>query len=378
LTVRDVQDADDWLEELLAIEETSESGEIITKPRFPNLRHLSLFSTTMISFPSLPLHRLTHLDLSHNFLNSIPTSLSSLHSLQSLNLSNNMIVSVRNAPSALGNITTLNLSKNRIDCLVGLERLLGLERVDVRSNELYEVGEVGRLAVLPHIKEVWCSNNLFDQTGVDWRSDLGIAFAQEAKTVTVDDRPWTWQEKRTVDAAVAARGRTQSRPHSRNPSATAHSQPAGHHHHPHPQSQKPSPIQSSHQATNTAPQGNGHAGPSRGPSTHVSPTIAATSQSQASTPPSSTAVHKKRRPRRVITLDDDVQEEPAQTQEERIGGSLRLPAKTTTSKDNDSARGGGNGIGNASFTMPKKTAKRSVILSSTFDPPAGRQEGSQG
>jgi hypothetical protein len=330
----------------------------------------------MISFPSLPLHRLTHLDLSHNFLNSIPTSLSSLHSLQSLNLSNNMIVSVRNAPSALGNITTLNLSKNRIDCLVGLERLLGLERVDVRSNELYEVGEVGRLAVLPHIKEVWCTNNLFDQTGVDWRSDLGIAFAQEAKTVTVDDRPWTWQEKRTIDAAVAARGRTQSRPHSRHPSASAQSQPAAHRHRS--QSQKPSPIQPSHQPTITAPQGKAQSGPSRGPSTHVSPTTAAPSQSQASTPTSSTAVHKKRRPRRVITLDDDVQEEPAQTQEERIGGSLRLPAKTTTSKDKDSSRGGGNGNGNASFTMPKKTAKRSVILSSTFDPPTGREGGSQG
>jgi hypothetical protein len=172
----------------------------------------------MISFPSLPLHRLTHLDLSHNLLNSIPASLSSLHSLQSLNLSHNMIVSVRNAPQVLGNITTLNLSKNRIDCLVGLERLLGLERVDVRSNELYEVGEVGRLAVLPHIKEVWCVNNIFDQAASgDWRTDLGIAFASEGRNVIVDDRPWTWQEKRNIDAALATKGRQS---HSRVPSST--------------------------------------------------------------------------------------------------------------------------------------------------------------
>jgi hypothetical protein len=259
-----------------------------------------------------------------------------------------MITSVRNAPSALGNITTLNLSKNRIDCLVGLERLLGLERVDVRSNELYEVGEVGRLAVLPHIKEVWCANNLFDQIGVDWRTDLGIAFAQEGKTVVVDDRVWTWQEKRNIDAALATRGKAQSRTHSRQPSA-AHVAPSAHQH----QRQREPISQPPHRPADKS----GDAGPSRGPSTHVSP--AAAGPSQASTPTSSTAVQKKRRPRRVITLDDDVQEEPAQTQEERIGGSLRLPAKN----------GNGGAQRDASFTVPKKVSQRSAISASTFDPP---------
>lgn len=305
----------------------------------------------MISFPSLPLHRLTHLDLSHNLLNSIPASLSSLHSLQSLNLSHNMIVSVRNAPQVLGNITTLNLSKNRIDCLVGLERLLGLERVDVRSNELYEVGEVGRLSVLPHIKEVWCVNNIFDQAaGGDWRTDLGIAFASEGKNVVVDDRPWTWQEKRNIDAALAAKGRQS---HSRVPlSTTAARIPA-----PPPRQARSKPA-----APVAPPQAkpdvqSSDSGPSKAPKTHMSPT---NTISPAST--TSAAVHKKRRPRRVITLDEDVQEETRQ--EDRIGGSLRLPK---TEREGDGERK--VGTTNTSFTVPKKTQVRSGIGANPFQPP---------
>jgi len=317
--------------------------------RFPNLRHLSLHSTTMISFPSLPLHRLTHLDLSHNLLNSIPASLASLHSLQSLNLSHNMIVSVRNAPQVLGNITTLNLSKNRIDCLVGLERLLGLERVDVRSNELYEVGEVGRLSVLPHIKEVWCVNNLFDQVaGGDWRTDLGIAFASEGRSVVVDDRPWTWQEQRNIDAALATKGRQS---HSRGPSSTTAARVSA------------PPSRNGHDRTNATSdprrqeaKPDADAGPSKTPKTHLSPTSA--------TSVSSAAVQKKRRPRRVITLDDDVQEEPS-SQEERIGGSLRLP-KTERKAEGDRKVG----TTTASFTVPKKVQHRSGIGANTFQPPS--------
>jgi hypothetical protein len=185
LTVRDVQDGDDWIEDLLA----DISAPDAPTPRFPNLRYLALPSCSLLNFPTLPLSELRQLDLSHNLLNSIPSALASLPHLRSLNLSNNLITSVRNAPAALSHVVTLNLSKNRIDCLVGLDRVLSLERVDVRSNELPEAAEVGRLAVLPRIKEVWCANNAFDIPNEDWRTDLGVAFAQERKQVVVDDRP---------------------------------------------------------------------------------------------------------------------------------------------------------------------------------------------
>lgn len=367
LTVRDVQDADDWIEELLSVEDTETPEDQAQNPpsaRFPNLRHLSLYSTTMISFPVLPLGRLTHLDLSHNLLNSIPSSLSHLHSLQSLNLSNNLIQSVRNAPQVLGNITTLNLSKNRIDCLVGLERVLGLERVDIRSNELMEVGEVGRLAVLPHLKGVWCTNNLFDHDGEDWRSELGTAFAVEGRheIVVVDDRPWTWQEKRKIESALATRGRTRrgnthpvSQPHSRQASSTTSQSPASRPAQAQtPRQQAVTPTTSTHIPTPTS---------DAGPSTRTSP-------AQGTVPdpvpaPASAAVHKKRRPRRVITLDEDTStSKPKEDDLPRIGGSLRLPPKS----DNQATRSFGSGAG-TEIRPSKVGPKRSALGADTFKPP---------
>jgi hypothetical protein len=200
LTIRHVQDADDWIEELLIADD---------KARFPNLRHLSLSGTSLISFPSLPLASLTSLDLSHNLLNEIP---SLPESLVSLNLSHNLITSVRNAQ--LGSIRSINLSNNRIDCLAGLEAT-ALQRIDVRKNEITEHGEIGRLAVLPHIKEVWCADNALTAEQ-DWRVKLGATFAAEGKEVIVDDTEWTWMEKRAIDARLAGQGR-----HMRAPTVPA-------------------------------------------------------------------------------------------------------------------------------------------------------------
>lgn len=356
LTVRDVQDADDWLEELLSVISTDEPGSDSAKPsaRFPNLRHLSLFSTTMLSFPVLPLTRLTHLDLSHNLLNSIPSSLSHLHSLQSLNLSNNLITSVRNAPSVLGNITTINLSKNRIDCLVGLERVLGLERVDVRSNELMEVGEVGRLAVLPHLNGVWCVNNLFDHDGEDWRSELGISLAAERKPeVVIDGRPWSWQEKRKIDAAIAAMGgprpASSSQPHSRQSSNTNS-------HSPH------SRQASSTVTTPIQPARSGPAASSTG--TAQSTKTPGSSSGSRTSPPTSTTADppiaapvKKRRPRRVITLDEESVKE---ADEQSRGGSVRLPKPSKDAQDYSAS---------TEVRRSKNGNGRSVLRPDTFEPP---------
>lgn len=312
----------------------------------------------MISFPVLPLTRLTHLDLSHNLLNSIPSSLSHLHSLQSLNLSNNLIQSVRNAPQALGNIITLNLSKNRIDCLVGLERVLGLERVDIRSNELMEVGEVGRLAVLPHLKGVWCANNLFDHDGEDWRSELGIAFAVEGRheAVVVDDRPWTWQEKRKIESALTTRGRTRrgnthpvSQPHSRQASSTKSQTQS-----PAPQLTQTPRQQAATPATPATFSANPTPTSDAGPSRRTSPPAV----------PAPAAVHKKRRPRRVITLDDDTTKS-SEDELPRIGGSLRLAPKNGAPPLLPNAFGSGAGTDVRSKAGPK----RSALGADTFKPP---------
>lgn len=330
LTVREVQDADDWLEELLALPaDTDLDTDKPLQPRFPNLRHLSLHSTTLLSFPTLPLTRLTHLDLSFNLLNAIPSSLSSLSSLQSLNLSNNLITSLRNAPSALGNITSLNLSRNRVDCLVGLERVLGLERIDVRSNELAEFDEVGRLAVLSHVKEIWCGNNHFDHPGggEEWRTELGATFAAEGRReVVFDDRPWTWTESRRIESLLASRG--QMATHSRAQSAESSKQ-----------------AQKSSHVSSPPP-----------PTVPTNP-----SRSVAASPPSSAIPHKKRRPRRVIDLDDPGEHDHSSDGELRsevVGGSLRLPRSTEVIEEEE---------GSASLRVGTKKDRRRVSTN-LFEP----------
>lgn len=236
--MRDVQDAEEWLEELLldielrkgTASSTSRQSQLASDSapissshplRFANLRHLSLHNTSLITLPTIPLSHLTSLDLSHNLLNAIPTALSVLPSLRSLNLANNLITSVRNAPSCLADVQSLNLSHNRIDCLVGLERVLSLERIDVRSNDLPDVSEVGRLAVLPQMREVWCVDNGFDQspTADAWRVELGVQFAAEGRDVVFDDRPWSWNEVRRIDTALQQRGMRRPPTHRRQPTA---------------------------------------------------------------------------------------------------------------------------------------------------------------
>ena len=284
------------------------------KPRFPNLRHLCLYSTTLLNFPTLPLTSLTHLDLSHNLLNALPTSLASLSTLQSLNLSNNLITSLRNAPSVMGNITSLNISKNRIDCLIGLERVLGLERIDVRGNELAQWDEVGRLSVLPYIKEVWCSGNSFDRPEYDeWRIELGVAFAREDKAqVVFDDAPWSWNETRRIELLLAQRGHAYKPQHR---SSSSNDWPQHHHSHVPPAGSTSSPIP-----------------PRLQPS--PSPQPPTTSSSIPPPSPAHTPIpQKKRRPRRVINLDGEASSNADLAAGAPPGGSLRLAKGTVVDQD---------------------------------------------
>ncbi|ORY26155.1 hypothetical protein BCR39DRAFT_589822 [Naematelia encephala] len=391
LTVRSVQDADDWLDELLVVPVTDNDDNTDSLPpstaRFPNLRHLSLPSTTLLSFPSLPLSRLTSLDLSYNLLNTIPPSLSSLHSLVSLNLSNNLITSVRNAPSVLGNITSLNLASNRCDCLVGLERVLGLERVDVRDNLLSEWDEVGRLAVLPHIKAIWCTGNPFDRDNKsgddDWRVDLGVAFAIESKSggdgegsVIFDDRPFSWSESRRIESEMASKGHLS---HSRGYTTAAKPTTTS-------TNQQYDSIRSHIQSERSRPTTNTttasvNANPnSPAPSIHLPP--------YPNSPASSAAIHKKRRPRRVINLDDTA-ENPVVGRVS--GGSVRLPPKTRLSgtsdtieeedrtkssnansgpkeKEKERKQGEQGEDGQGKVSMPKRSGRRARVSASMFEP----------
>ncbi|KAG8982859.1 hypothetical protein FRB90_006496, partial [Tulasnella sp. 427] len=169
------------------------------------LRHLSLADNSLTFFPSevVPyLTSITHLDLSNNLLVSVPAGLGELHRLASLNLSGNMIESVLGIYTQLGQVLTLNLGGNRIDSLCGLERLVGLQRVDLRNNQIDESAEVGRLATLPHINEVWVGGNPLTLREEDWRVNCFAFFVKERKEVVLDGSAPGYLENGRIQALV--------------------------------------------------------------------------------------------------------------------------------------------------------------------------------
>ncbi|OJD29145.1 leucine rich repeat domain-containing protein [Diplodia corticola] len=143
-----------------------------TKWRF--LKHLSLADNglTAISANSLaPLaSTLQSLDLSTNLFTEIPDSLATLTSLRALNLSNCMIESLHSlVRNPLPAITTLNLRANRLVSLAGVERLLSLERLDLRENKLTDPTEVARLTGIPEMQEIYVYKNPFCKTHSNYR-----------------------------------------------------------------------------------------------------------------------------------------------------------------------------------------------------------------
>lgn len=184
-------------------DDASDSDIVPQLPRLKwrPLRHLSLSDNALTFFPSAPLSSLTsltHLDLSSNLLVSVPSGLSALYNLVSLNLSDNMIDSVLGIYASLGQVLSINLSHNRLDSICGLERLLALERVDLQSNQISEPDEIGRLAILPNIAGVWIENNPMAQLDEQYRVRCFDLFAQENKSVLLDETGPSFLEARNM------------------------------------------------------------------------------------------------------------------------------------------------------------------------------------
>lgn len=198
------------------------------------LKHLSLSDNSLTFFPSdvLPyLTSLTHLDLSSNLLVSVPPGLGGLYNLVSLNLSDNMIDSVLGIYLNLGQVLSLNLSHNRLESICGLERLTALERVDLRGNLIEESAEIGRLATLPNIGDVWVEANPLTELEENYRIACFDHFWKEQKTITLDGTPPGYYEKRNLTVAPP------EQMSSSRPLSTAYSPPVvavGQPHHPTP------------------------------------------------------------------------------------------------------------------------------------------------
>lgn len=182
-----------------------------TQPALPSLAwhfltHLGLPSSSLTFFADLPLFSLRSLDLSHNLLNSIPPSLAAIPSLQSLDLTGNLIEDCRGAGDILPSIRTLNLRGNRLEFLSGLERLTTLRQVDLRENEVYEASEVGRLAQLPMLQNIWIRSNPVYEEYPDPRVEILLEFAKDgwplegdaSGTLTLDGEACGYFERKRV------------------------------------------------------------------------------------------------------------------------------------------------------------------------------------
>ncbi|KAH9892783.1 hypothetical protein C8Q73DRAFT_762453 [Cubamyces lactineus] len=243
------------------------------------LRHLSLADNALTFLPTsflTHLTSLTHLDLSSNLLVSVPSGLSALYNLVYLNLSDNMIDSVLGIYTMLGGVLTLNLAKNRLESICGLERLLALERVDLRHNFIEESAEIGRLATLPNIAEVWVEGNPLVDIEEGYRIRCFDYFWKEKKNILLDGSPPGFYEKRFLTSPPPEQ-MTSSRPVS-----VAQSPPVV-------------PVGSPSFVNSTA-------GP-RGSPLHSSPTNSPASQ--PTSPPLAAAVARgrKKRNKRIVDLD---------------------------------------------------------------------------
>ncbi|KAI4153467.1 MAG: hypothetical protein LQ341_000536 [Variospora aurantia] len=130
------------------------------------LRHLSLADNALTSIPTAgfaPLATsLRSLDLSSNLFTEVPDGLANLIVLRALNLSNCMIGSLQSLiENPLPAITALNLRANRLVSIAGIERLLSLERLDLRENKLGDPTELARVSGLSEFREVWVMQNPF-------------------------------------------------------------------------------------------------------------------------------------------------------------------------------------------------------------------------
>ncbi|KAF2192324.1 hypothetical protein K469DRAFT_694447 [Zopfia rhizophila CBS 207.26] len=187
------------------------SSNLLSLGWFPSnkwrfLRHLSLADNalTNISATSLaPLaNTLQSLDLSANLFTEIPDSVATLSCLRALNLSNCMIESLHClGRNPLPAITTLNLRSNRLISLAGIERLLSLERVDLRDNKLTDPTEIARLTGVPDISEIYVHRNPFCKSYSNYRVTIFNLFRKTpgyTEDIVIDSTGPSHSEKKQL------------------------------------------------------------------------------------------------------------------------------------------------------------------------------------
>jgi hypothetical protein len=108
--------------------------------------------------------------------------------------------------SPLPAITALNLRANRLQSIAGIERLLPLERLDLRDNRLTDPLELARLTGIPEIREIWVEGNPFIRTHRNYRITIFNLFRKSpgyTEDITIDGYGPTYSEKRYLVERVA-------------------------------------------------------------------------------------------------------------------------------------------------------------------------------
>ena len=184
---------------------------ILPASKWRFLRHLSLADNSLTSMAAASLASLANtlhsLDLSSNLFTEIPDSLATLTALRALNLSNCMIESLHSLTrNPLPAITALNLRANRLVSIAGVERLLSLERLDLRDNKIQDPTEVARLTGTPNIREIWVSSNPFVKTHNNYRVTILNLFRTTPgfmEDIIIDGLGPSYSERRQLRDRIA-------------------------------------------------------------------------------------------------------------------------------------------------------------------------------
>lgn len=175
------------------------------------LKHLSLTDNSLTHLTAVSLspvaNTLQSLDLSYNLFTEIPDSLATLVSLRALNLSHCMIESLHSlVRNPLPAITILNLRANRLSSMAGVERLLSLERIDIRENKLTDPTETARLTGIPNMVGIYVSKNPFVRNYSNYRITIFNLFRSTpgyTDDVFIDGtQPVYSERKHLVDRAL--------------------------------------------------------------------------------------------------------------------------------------------------------------------------------
>ncbi|KAG0332925.1 hypothetical protein BG000_009609 [Podila horticola] len=354
---------------------------------WPMLRHLSVSDNALPGLAQSETFAYSQaiitLDLSHNLFLAPPPALIQLHNLHSLNLSYNMINSVQSIYQILGNIAVLDLRSNRLESLCGLERLWNLEKVDVRENHLDEAAEIGRLAALPGIREIWTDRNPFCTSQPKYRLEILAVFKANGHELLLDGTFASFTEKRSLaNMSPTSFSTTLSSINNVNlahiPAASAPSATFAKDLNKTASLVKLSPSQQQPSSTSSpsesAPSGSGSGRPKE-PSRTGSAALLAGSSGQLLSSPTNKLVKKKlakssKRVKRIVNLDSDHDEEEGHhsdcehEHEHAHEGVLAPPAeigekKKKTKKKTTKAKGGEDGEAK-SKAKKKGTKKKSA------------------